>query len=48
VYQFNNSVASPGKLIGSEEFFVQMVETLDINIQIDVLKEDLVKGRSKP
>jgi len=28
----NNSVAFPEKPIGSEEFFIQMVETLDINI----------------
>jgi len=28
----NNSVVFPGKSIGSEEFQIQMVETLDINI----------------
>jgi len=28
----NNSVAFPGKPIGSEEFLIQMVKTLDINI----------------
>ena len=28
----NNSVAFPGKPIGSEEFFIQMVEALGITV----------------
>jgi len=30
-------------MIGSEEFLNQMAEALDINIYIDILKEELVK-----
>ena len=43
----NNSVAFPGKPIGSEEFLNRMVEALGITID-DVLKKDLVKGKAKP
>ena len=32
MYQVNNSVIFSGKPIGSEEFFNQMIETLDIDI----------------
>ena len=35
-------------LIGSEKFPNQMAEVLGIAIDIDVLKEDLVKGKAKP
>jgi len=33
--------------MGSEEFLNRMVEVLSI-LYIDVLKEDLVKGKAKP
>jgi len=42
VYQVNNSVTFNGKPIGSEEFLIQMVETLGITVDRHP-KEDLVK-----
>ncbi|MBU4509749.1 hypothetical protein KJ830_01745 [bacterium] len=46
--QVNNPVTFNGKPIGSEEFLNQMFEALDVNISIEVLKEDLVKGKAIP
>jgi len=46
--QVNNLVTFSGKPIGSGEFLVQMVEVLGVNISINILKEDFVKGKIKP
>jgi len=48
LFRVNNSVIFSGNPIGSGEFLNQIVETLDINIWIDVPKEELVKEKAKP
>jgi len=48
VCQVNNSVTLSEKPIGPEEFFNQMIEILGIILYIEVIKEDLVKGKIKP
>jgi len=47
MYHVNNSVTFSGKLIGSEEFFNQIVNVLGIIIDRRRLKEDLVKCKAK-